>query len=461
MGKSLLKTDHTFIASLNKLYFVTSLSWSIALNKYTLLTLTVIVFVFDLLAFDLSGGRPMGDSIIRYFDKELPDILIHRSFNNSEIDTTEKIITLYNGTQISDIFIYRNSPLFSSDSVGNSNSIYLSGWIMYGYSGGKISSALLKIENNGALKDYEKETYTFTDTSKTIIKSSASSSGNLLELTSKDHFYTISNNKDIFHTNYSYCTNTGWNGKYKEVNYYSSQTGKYDNSVHWSVLSTESDTTWKSVQYSAYLDTSVAIVQQKIGSNNPDTLEKIIKSYDKNGNIKSIDAKLKISSNLIPYSIETFDYFNDSTVYLRSMFDTLTGSYVNSQKEVHEFYNQKPRSIRYYGWDNNTWVLKTEDLFTYSSNSTEISQLKKRLSLGNYKLSQMPGKFIVKCKHFHSNLSGDLYNLSGRKVKSYVSRQVDDGIIFDIKTDNLSKGKYIFVYKNFGSNITIPILIAR
>lgn len=430
------------------------------MKKYTLLLLAVIVFISNLFSFDLSGGRPMGDSLIRYFDKDLPDILVHRSVNNSRVDTTEKIITLFNGTQISDIFIYRDRPLFSSDNSNNLNSIYLAGWLMFVYLEDNISSALLKIDENGSLTDYQKEVYSFSDSSKTIIKSSVVSSS-ALEQTSKDHFYTISNNKDIYHTNYYYCTNVGWSEKYKEVKYFNSQSGKYDNIVHWSVLSSELDTTWTTVQYSANMDTSVTIVLHKVGFNNPDTLEKIIRIFDNYGNVKSINAKIKVSNSLAPYCFETFEYFNDSTVYLRSMYDTLTSSYINSQKEVHEFNNQKYRYIRYYGWNNSNWILNSEDIFTYASNSTEISQLKKRLSQRNYKLIQMPGKFIVKCENFHSNISGDLYNLSGRKVKSLMSKLVDTGVVFNMRTDDLSAGKYLFVYKSFGSKVTIPILISR
>lgn len=414
----------------------------------------------------------MGDSLVRYFDKEMPSILVHKQYNDpTDCDTTEKIVTLKIFNNVTDIFIYSSKIRAARKGrtgiqVG-SDSLALTELISFNYNGNSIESALLKVLKNGIMVEDIKEEYSFLDSLKMIKTSLIKTPGSSLKLAFRDDYYQQENTKKEQHSNYS-LVDLGnglndWHEEYREVKFYDTAKNAYNNAIKF--LISTADTTWSTTEYSLDMDSSVTTITQKVGSHPQLVMERITKTFDNDNKITSIVSEIRQNKDcsLKYYSSEEFEYFdNDSIIYKRSFYDTLSNSFKFATQENHLFHSDgRYRNILYFEQNSNDLNLVGEDIFTYASTTTEVNKLKRSLYTSSIRKVVVPGKIHLTIDNSKSNLSGMLYTISGKKVRSFSSKTVSNSELFEIKTNSLASGKYLFICLNQNTRLTIPLIIEK
>lgn len=368
----------------------------------------------------------MGDSLSKYYEKDMPSLLVHRTYSSpTEFDTTEKMLTITLDEKITDIIIYgkpiRSSEANRSQVIMDSSDLVLNGLISFNYNGDSIATTLLKMVASGVLQDYQLDEYTYTDSMNYISTKISTIPGYPLKYAFKDVYYPMDSTLNKRHNNFTFIDlgngHSYWHERFREIDFYDSKESIYNKSIKFSL--SKIDTTWKTVKFSKNRDTSLTTITQKVDTTSEIIIERVTKTFDSKGNVTSIKSETRDrrENPLIYYAFEEFEYFDDdSIIYKRSFFDTISGTFVLNSKESHLLHsNGRHRNIFYYESKNNLLELVAEDIFTYASNITEIKEIKKSLFVNKIKKIVLPGEIKLTLNSLMPNAFGTLYNVAGKK----------------------------------------------
>lgn len=413
-------------------------------------------------AFDLSGGRPFGDSLVRFFDKDMPYVLVHKSYKNSvDGDTTQRILSIFKDSLITDIRIY------GEETRSDLDSLVLTQNLAFSYSSDSIKTALLSVRSNGKMVTNQKEEYYYTDSTKAVITSLSYIPGYPLEWAFKDVYYSMDSTLNLRHNNFNYIDlgngHSFWNERFREVSFYNHNDQYYDAGIKFfiSIL----DTTWCSYTYNTSKDSMVIeIINQKDSTIEPNKTEHIVKTFYPDGRVKCINAEILkgTSSDLSPFSQENFYYGLDSMRYELMLYDTSNARFVLRNAENHIFSaNGKYKKISYFDRNGESWKITGEDFFTYDDESSAVIPIALKENLNHINTSRHSNKIQLTFDGVTENQIGILFNISGRKVDQFSSTNINKKATFEIRTRNYSSGQYYFKTLISGKNITLPILINK
>lgn len=414
----------------------------------------------------------MGDSLAKYYEKDMPSLLVHRTYTTpTEFDTTEKILTITLGDKITDIFIFgkpiRSSNDIRSQIIMDTSDLVLNGLISYSYVGDSISTTLLKMVASGVMQDYQLDEYTYTDSMSYVSTKISTIPGYPLKYAFRDVYYPLDSTHNKRHNNFTFIDlgngHSYWHERFREIEFYDFKDSIYDKSIKFSL--SKIDTTWKTIEFSKNRDTSITTITQQVDTCQKIIIERVINTYNNKGNITSIKSELRNDreSPLIYYAFEEFKYFDDdSIIYKRSLYDTTSKAFVLSKKESHLLHsNGRYRNIFYYENIGNSLELVGEDIFTYASNITEIEGLKKYEH--NYKIHKtiFPEEIRLSINKIIPDAFGVLYNMAGREIKTLNSDIVGNKSIFVIDPQRIASGKYIFILNTKSQLLTVPLIINK
>lgn len=437
--------------------------------------LFLMLIITSTFSFKLSGGRPMGDSLVRYFDKEMPDLLIHKRYSSpTECDTVERIIKVTLDDKITDIFIYSEEGRVVSREGKTpqlnieSKDIVLTEMLSFEYEGDSIKSTRLDVRANGKMVPNTLEEFIYTDSLMMITTKISMIPGYPLEYAFRDIYYLKDSTMNNRHNSFSFIDlgngHSYWHERFREVEFYNNIDSVYDKSICFSL--SRVDTTWKTTNYSLSNDTSITTTVQQLDSFPQVIMERVTKTYNNDGKVTSIVSEKRKSREcpLKYYSKEIFKYFeSDSMIYERSFYDTLSGLFELSTKEIHLLnpLDGKYRLILYFENREDELVLVGEDVFIYSNNTDIQFFNKMNLSTINLKKSIIPEAIILTINRSDEELHGSLFNMHGREIKSYTSETIENSEVFKINHNSLASGKYIFIFFNQGKRYSLPLLINK
>lgn len=433
---------------------------------FTCLTLLTL----QIYSFELSGGRPIGDNILNFNDKNMPFRLLHLKYDEAmNADTTEKILALSHTGQISDVYVYKKYKENSDGEIIVLDTLTLLNLIHFEYIGNKPKSAVGKIMHWGQwIPEIQKE-YNYCDSTVEITFSSSNFPGDVLNFNYKDIYISSNTTSNKVHNHYEYIDlgnkqSNFWSEKYNAIEVYDELEQQFYCSIKNYIES--SDTVWTNIEYSASNDTTITTVTQKTAYESPIVLERVIKTYNTNGTISSIESEIRQDSNnsLNKYSLETFTYFSDSMRYECSFYDTTSSSFKLRNVESHVFQlDGRYNWIYYYEVIDSRMQLKAEDLFTYSSNPTDLKLISNEKINNRINIKKSVGvtSISLTVDSQKSHLKATLFNIAGRKIGDVLSETYEGNQVFNIDINDFASGRYFFMIKYEQSKITIPIVIQK
>ena len=389
-------------------------------------------------------GRPMGDTLIRYFDDELPSVIYHLEYlNDSTFDTTEEIVPIFKDSLVTNIIKY--TKRFGDSLLIKSQQAYFS----YDESA-RVLTASLDAVASGKMTHNSQEIYSYQDTCMTIVTKVSLIPGYPLQNFYKNIYYDtdtfgISGTRTSIYLNRKKSRGS-WLENRRLLNFTNTTTNLLDSIWDFSLFSIDTARTLYS--RSSQGDTSVAITTKYIN----DTTVKItnIDTTIFNEAKKPIyKYRLKYDAEkgeVIPYSREYFEYFTDSITYIKALFDTAKSEFVYTEKESHlnNKVNKRVR-INYYSFDtvSSIWAIAAKDTFVYSETAV-IPVTKFANTINEIKVisnnNQITFKLPIKNSH---NIKFTIFNIMGKKIYSTES----DKTLIKIDKSLFSSGMFFVRFK--------------